>query len=402
MVGGAFLSRVGRGPVLIGVASVALLVGYVEVWAARAVTHGFVAYYAAARLLITGQLGPHVYDDKWFQVHVQQLTRSGVLEIFGPNPPTMALIAVPVAWIDHATARHVWLIASVGCLIAAMGALLLYADVTDGSRVPLIIIALLLLNPAVFANLRTGQAYLVVFALLTGAVLGLLRGRDRVAGAFLGLALALKSSGLALFVMLLARRRWTAVATATVIVLGCIVVVAALGDSRAWLAYLSYVPEFVARPAASTTAYQTTLGLFRRLCVADATWNPSPAANCGPLATLIPALMLGAALLVTIVLALRAPARLWVAAGVCLSELTLPVAAEQHFVLLGIPLVLLWPNRGSSRLLLGAAITLLLVPLDYTAHRFTEGWGALLAYPRLYAAWLVWVAAAMAMYRSRS
>ena len=33
------------------------------VYSSRSVTHGFVAYFAAARLLITGQLGPAAYDD---------------------------------------------------------------------------------------------------------------------------------------------------------------------------------------------------------------------------------------------------------------------------------------------------------------------------------------------------
>ena len=32
----------------------------------------------------------------------------------------------------------------------------------------------------------------------------------------------------------------------------------------------------------------------------------------------------------------------------------------------------------------------MIVPLELTAERFTVGWWALLAYPRLYAAWLLW------------
>jgi hypothetical protein len=35
---------------------------------------------------------------------------------------------------------------------------------------------------------------------------------------------------------------------------------------------------------------------------------------------------------------------------------------------------------------------LLIVPLEYTAERFTTGWWAILAYPRLYAAWMLWAA----------
>ena len=42
---------------------------------------------------------------------------------------------------------------------------------------------------------------------------------------------------------------------------------------------------------------------------------------------------------------------------------------------------------GWSGLLIGA---LLIVPLEWTAERFTTGWSSLLAYPRLYAAWGLW------------
>jgi hypothetical protein len=59
-----------------------------------------------------------------------------------------------------------------------------------------------------------------------------------------------------------------------------------------------------------------------------------------------------------------------------------------HFVLLGLPLLLV-PLPGPA--LAGIAF-LVLVPLEITAERFTSGWAALLAYPRLYAAWLLWAA----------
>ena len=39
----------------------------------------------------------------------------------------------------------------------------------------------------------------------------------------------------------------------------------------------------------------------------------------------------------------------------------------------------------------GGRRALLVVPLEWTAERFTVGWWALLAYPRLYAAWLLWL-----------
>jgi hypothetical protein len=87
------------------------------------------------------------------------------------------------------------------------------------------------------------------------------------------------------------------------------------------------------------------------------------------------------------ILAIRA-ARMepWLAAAAVLSVVTLPAVAEPHFVLMAIPLALLRLSLTDT-VMVGA---LLIVPLEWTAERFTTGWWALLAYPRLYAAWLLW------------
>jgi hypothetical protein len=66
--------------------------------------------------------------------------------------------------------------------------------------------------------------------------------------------------------------------------------------------------------------------------------------------------------------------------------LTLPAVAEPHFVLMAIPLALLQLSPIET-VVIGA---LLVVPLEWTAEKFTAGWWALLAYPRLYAAWILW------------
>lgn len=70
------------------------------IFSAGSMTHGFVSYYTASRLLVSGELGPLAYDDAWFGAAVQRLTSSSVREIFTPNPPTMALMALPIAWLD--------------------------------------------------------------------------------------------------------------------------------------------------------------------------------------------------------------------------------------------------------------------------------------------------------------
>ena len=76
------------------VAAAVILAGFTW-YSAASTTHGFVAYYAASRLLSAGELGPRAYDDQWFGAYVQSVTQSAVREIFTPNPPTMALMGSP-------------------------------------------------------------------------------------------------------------------------------------------------------------------------------------------------------------------------------------------------------------------------------------------------------------------
>jgi hypothetical protein len=374
----------------------AMVLATFTIFSAGSVTHGFVSYYAASRLLVSGELGPRAYDDRWFGEVVQRLTGTSVREIFIPNPPTMALMAVPLVRMEPQTARAVWLMTSLLAFLAGIAALV--RDVERRNRaVSIPVLLLMLLAPAVFTNLRIGQGYLFVFALFAGSAVMLLKTRDRLAGICLGLLLALKTSGVALVFVLIARQRWHALIATGVTALLLAIAITPFIDPQMWIDYPAQVQAYVARPASSVTAYQTTLGLFRHLCVADPQWNPAPAANCAPVAFVMPTLIMAIATIITLILAMRAPRpESWVAAGTTLSVLALPAVAEPHFVLMAIPLALL----RLSALELAVVGALLIVPLEYTAERFTAGWWAILAYPRLYAAWLLWGASVREM-RSR-
>jgi hypothetical protein len=367
----------------------AMVLAVFTVFSAGSMTHGFVSYYTASRLLVGGELGPQAYDDHWFGEAVQRLTASSVREIFIPNPPPMALMALPVVGLDAQPARAVWLIASLLIFIAGVAALVKYQALRNRD-VSIPVVLLMLLSPAVFTNLRIGQGYLIVFGLFAATALLLIKERDRAAGACLGCLLALKTSGVAIVLLLIARKRWAALASAGITVAILAIAMTPFIDASMWTIYPSQVQAYVARPASSVTAYQTTLSLVRHLCVADPQWNPQPAASCAPIAFVLPTIVIGAATLVTIVLAVRARrVEPWIAAGTALSVLSLPAVAEPHFVLMAIPLALL----RLAPLELGVIAALLIVPLEFTAERFTAGWWALLAYPRLYAAWLLWAAA---------
>ena len=115
----------GHGRALAGMIA-AMILAIFTVFSAASVTHGFVSYYTASRLLVSGELGPRAYDDQWFGEQVKQHTDSNVREIFIPNPPTMAVMALPVAGLEAGRARAAWLIASLLVFIGSVAALVNY------------------------------------------------------------------------------------------------------------------------------------------------------------------------------------------------------------------------------------------------------------------------------------
>jgi hypothetical protein len=376
-----------HGRVVAGAIAAMILAAF-AVFSARSVTHGFVAYYAASRLLVSGELGPTAYDDAWFGEVVRRLTESNVREIFTPNPPTMALMALPIARLDAQPARAVWLMTSLFAFIAGAAALV-RQQARRNRDIPVPVLLLMLLAPAVFSNLRVGQGYLIVFALFAAVIVLLGRHRDGLAGVALGLLLGLKTSGTALVAVLVVQRRWRALIVAAACAALLAIAVTPFIDGSMWWMFPGVVRDFIQRPSGSVTAYQTTLSLFRHLCIADPAWNPAPAANCGAIAFAVPSVLLATALAVTLYFVHRAPSNpAGLAAGATLSLLALPTSAEVHFVLLAIPLAMI--RLRPAELVIIAA--LLIVPLEWTAERFTTGWWSLLAYPRLYATWLLWAA----------
>jgi len=368
---------------------------------AARVTHGFVSYYAAARALVAGHFGVWVYDDAQFGTYVRQITGSPVREIFAPNTPAMALFALPVAWLNPQAARQVWLALSLVALIGSVAWLATYSLDHRGPWVSLWV-AIALVNPAVLENLRTAQAYLLIFGALTLAVWALIDGREALTGAALGVVFAMKPTFGPLLLVLLWQRRMRVILIAGMAAVVVILATIPLVSSETWFEWPRAVATFTARPSTSVTAYQTTTGFIRHLCVADAQLNPTAPANCSPIAPILPWLLIAVATLVTFWASQATPAPLWIVSGVCLSLLAVPIAEDHQFVALAIPLFLLptaVPEQRWWLLIVGA---LFLLPERYTWERFTSGWSSLFAYPRLYATWMLWTLTIATMRRHRT
>jgi hypothetical protein len=420
---------------------------------------GFAVYYTAAYLLAREPWElPNVYNDAWFVAKLNHVALPGVYDIMFYNPPTVSLMLLPLAWLPPEAARAAW--ALLGLPLLAGGLVFLARALTLPALWGVWALPFALLYAPITENIRAGQAYLLLFFLLCAAFWALERpdeGRrtmddarqqttiyrlssivrvqkaGAVAGLALGLMLILKAAGFWLWPLLLAARRWRAVAWAC----GAAAALALLTLPRiggaTWRAYLELLPGAAGDPKRTVTAYQTVTGLFGHLLDYDARWNPAPLADApwAPHALTLVVALGALALTARWVSARHPPALLRQARGeafltrgegehespplprlgeggrgvreplalaLCMALLVTnaPFAEGYHYTL-ALPSLLVaawWAWRArlgwGAWAVLGAAALLLGAPLPYKSARLQSGWPALLAYPRVYGAYLLW------------
>jgi alpha-1,2-mannosyltransferase len=386
---------------LLGLAAVTFLAGPIQ-WAAGNVREGFPGYLTASRLAVDGRWSPAVYDDTWFARETLAVTGGRVGEIYRPNPPVMSLVMLPIAKLDLMTARRAWL--ALGVVLVVVTWLLLIAAI-PALRAPPLALGLLALALA-WVPLRTdllmGQVYVPLLALHAAALLAVGSRRARghlVAGVALGAAAVAKLAAIPWLVVLLVRgeRRTVVAAIATAASLAALTLGFAGREGWSAFATTAWHDLTADRPSLAVTAYQSTAGLLRHLLATDATWNPGGLANL-PLAARGIGLAVSVwVIVVTVLVARRGRADLVAALAVTGSVLALNVAQEYTYTLLLVPAaVALGRCAAATRVRpgwtawLAIAIALIAAPLPYRDAAFDGGWLALLAYPRLYGAWLLW------------
>jgi hypothetical protein len=358
--------------------------------------HGFPTYYVAARLVAEGQWTPRVYDNDWFAAEVQARTPNGIGEVFAPNPPSAALLLLPLAWLDIVTARQVWLWLSLLLLLITT---VLLARRVAGTR-PWTRAAIAAL-PFVFAplheNFRLANVYGFLLCLFTLTLVRLPRSRPAAAGTALGLAAGTKLSGSPLWLLLAVRGRWRELIVGGGVALLLVAISIPLTGLASWQRFLSVLLEHAAEPGwAAGLSFQTTPSFFQHAFRPDAQWNPQP---LWVLPGWVARACTGAVSLATLGVfawkARTAEMEVAFAAAVTLGVVLLPFAEEYHYALLVLPLSVARGQLGRGgrpRAALWLAIiwVLLAVPWPYKDPWLNLGWHALLGYPRLYGGWLLW------------
>jgi len=357
------------------------------------ITHGFAAYYTASRLVLGHRGGPIFYDDKAFEAEVESLADGRARDIYWANPPTTTLMMMPLAALSMGTARSAWTGIS---LILLFLAITLFGFVIFKTpfqtKAFYVSTSILWLSPPVAENFQYGQAYVMLLGFYAIALFALGSSLDWLAGCCLGLALALKASGLPLLVLFILQGRWRLVAWALIsLVVLALFSIPWVGIDT-WQVYLfEMIPKFLEDPVIAVTAYQTIPGFVRHLFTYHEIWNPSPLANWPAFAKLF-SLIIAFTLVGVAGLYSRRAAPEWTfCVGLLLSVILVPAAEQHHYVLLFPAFLLAVHSPLVSKVPLYIAAGLIIVPLMFTTKEFSTGWWALLAYPRLYGALILFV-----------
>ena len=388
---------------LVGVLAVRFL--FVVARASVTPSHGFVAYYTAARLLLEGAPVSRFYDDGWFREQVARF-EPRTSDIYNVNPPSTALMLLPLASLSHDAARLAWTGLNLVLLLAAVTVLLRSLGLGGGWQA--MAWGLTLVIQPVAANFVLGQAYVLLLALLILAWLGWQRTRPALLGGPLGAMLALKAGGLLIWPLLVQRQPWRALVAGAAAAGAIVVASLPMTGLDAWQVYAALLIDFSGGPELSVTAYQSMFSLLRRLTVFDTQWNPAPLFDAPLLGAVAPWLALAVVLAVSAYGLQRTtepgPA---FAAFVITSVAFSPVSLDYHYTLLLVPLfiLLVWAIRQRSPAVWAVwALSALAIGLDlpYRSPRLESSAWVLLAYPKLCGAGLLWALATWACLRPRS
>ncbi|MCC7354525.1 MAG: DUF2029 domain-containing protein [Anaerolineae bacterium] len=371
----------------------------VVVSSARHTSHGFAAYYTASRLFWEDPASlRRAYDDNWFRAQVARLHPASA-DIFNVNPPTMSLLFLPLARLTPLQARALWI--GFNVLFLAVACLLLWWTLRPPLEASLLGLAFVCSYTPLLTNFRQGQAYVFLLLLLVLAFVGYQRRSGWLTGVPLALMFLFKSAGVFLWLFLLVRRRWPAVAWgAATVVAGVLLTIPWFGLGL-WAEYARLVPGLAGKPYMGIVALQTLPNFFHHLLRYEAGWNPGPLVNVPSLAYV---LATGVPLVILLGSAWLARERkeeddaadiLAFAIGVALSVSLSPWAEEYHYVLLLPALALVahvlmrtWGPAWAWGACLLAAL-LLWMPLPFDVNAKMEGIKGLAGFPRVYAALLL-------------
>jgi hypothetical protein len=327
--------------------------------------HDFVQEWTSARNWMRGQ---PIYDDLGRSVaaHIRPDLVSTLPIQYNAHPPVAVLLSLPFGVLPYHQAVVVWNLLSLAALVASVGLVLGRRGLGAPRWMWWPVGSLLLISSPLAHQVYMAQLNLVLLLLFTLAWRLERSGRAVWSGAVVGLAAAVKIFPGFLVLYFLAQRRWRALAASAASVLFLNALSLLVLGAAAWRDYVTVVMPAVAGFRAAW-ANASIPGFWAKLFDPP---NPvvMPLAYAPEAARVLTAVSCLAFALTTIWAASRATCRAQrdcAFAACCVGAILLsPVVWHHYFVILTLPLLILWcrlPPTWLTRVILSMAILLLII-----------------------------------------
>ena len=364
-------------------------------WSGTRHMSDFAGYYTSARILLTADSVSQMYDDAWF---VTRMHRYGIPDstlIMYVNPPPVAVVMAPLAWMPPTGAKIAWNAIGIVLLVVVFELMRQLLGSPRSALSTTLMAALFFCTLPFLRNLQRGQLYILMLAFLVLFVRGYLSEKPLLASFSLAILLLLKFFGWIFLLLFLFERRWKELGATLLFLLAGFLIGLSVFGVGTYRAYVEVLGAAVTRADFAFTGLPCVPAFFGSLFTFHPLWNANPVDNLPLLASFLTAGSF--AIMLTVTLA-KTPnkhmARL--SAIVILSVIFTPLAADHHYILLLLPasyIVVRTNAVGSEQWeIVLLAIVLILVLGWYPQPKMSilAGLTKLFAFPRLYASVLLW------------
>jgi hypothetical protein len=376
---------------------------HIVIPAAERNTFAFSVYYTSSRLVMHGEADARICSD-WFYEQQRSLGFGNRADAFcGFGPPTMALVMTPIAGLRPTIARAIWVALDLA-MIAAICAIAWKIAKGNGRVSPhncsLFIPASLVLAVSfapIRAEITAVQMHLLLALLYALWLYGFAMRADRLCGAALAALALVKLAGLPLWIFMIFCRKWRALGWSTGLLVIALAVAVPVFTLEFWQIDIQRILATASRREVAVPAYQTLMSLLRQTFQYDPQWAPRPLLD----AAWLPTPLMGVIAIILIALTLVARRKdLGLSAAMAMLCLIVPLqpAGEQyHYALLFVVLLVLIASPEERRRNVVTAVIFCVVLILFALPPYflrTKDYSglpaALLAYPRLYGALLLW------------
>lgn len=357
-------------------------------------SNGFATYYTSARLLLEGENPKNFYNDKYFSDKVENYVPD-IYEIYLVNLPTTTFIIFPLSGFDYQTARILWILFNLILFLIAL--LLLIKQIKiDNIWLPIALILVFSFQP-LYENIVTAQAYIFIFCMLTFIFIGYTSQKNWMPGLLLGLILIVKSAGTSLVLFFFSKKKWKICSISILTFFSLFLFSLPIVGLDSWVAYTDKLISYVSNPSLSVTAYQSVHSFFHHLFVFDMRWNPWPISDLPLVANSLTIIFTLIIIVISILFVIKhKDPQLSFAVFITIGVLINPASIDYHYLVILIPFLIMLSrlNENSSAIHWSVFIIsylLIAVKLPYTSNKVSGGYWALLAYPKLFGAIILWL-----------